>query len=331
MYNLSEEKHIFLHVTYSMLEEGYDIDEILGMWILADKEKVSELMESLTLTEDIDLGNQDLADITAYYFNEGQSAAAANVPKVWNWLYRLFGRGRRIQPPKVKTPPKVTTQGGRPITSSSQRPQTGPASTKVTTNKTGTLADKVKQNLPKIVVPAGAIGAGLMLGGSNVTPPIPTETEKDNTPPEPEKGPVITDPAGNPVQFPPLTPPPPVPKDETSSSSSTSGRNRRYGGWRLQNMEKDLYKRSPGYQVSLKAYRNIRANPIPSIYGVDQRKKLSDMYDHYEVIADYLINEGHASDIEEANYVMQQLDEDFIQSIIESSCGGSHKKKKKKK
>ena len=319
MYNLSEEKHIFLHVTYSMLEEGYDIDEILGMWILADKEKVSELMESLTLTEDIDLGNQDLADITAYYFNEGSSAAAANAPKVWNWLYRLFGRGRRIQPPKVKTPPKVTTQGGRPITSSSQRPQTGPASTKVTTNKTGTLADKVKQNLPKILVPGAVVGGGLLVGGSNVTPPIPTETEKDKTPDEPEKGPVITDPAGNPVQFPPLTPPPPVPKDETSSSSSTSGRNRRYGGWRLQNLEKDLYKRSPGYQVSLKAYKNIRANPRPSIY------------DNFDLIADYLINEGHASDIEEANYVMQQLDEDFIQSIIESSCGGSHKKKKKKK
>ena len=327
MYNLSEEKHIFLHVTYSMLEEGYDIDEILGMWILADKEKVSELMESLTLTEDIDLGNQDLADITAYYFNEGQSAAAANAPKVWNWLYRLFGRGGKIKPPRPPRPvnptknPRVTTnnttttRGGRPITGSGQ----GTTSTADKVTGANTLADKVKQNLPKILVPAGAIGAGLMLGGSNQTPPIPDEPTKDNTSPEPEKGPVITDPDGNPVQFPPLTPPPPVPKDDTSSSSSSSssGRNRRYGGWRLQNMQKDLYKRSPGYQTSLRAYRNIRANPIPSIYGVDQRKKLSDMYDHYEVIADYLIKEGHASDIEEANYVMQQLDEDFIQSIID--------------
>ena len=332
MYNLSEEKHIFLHVTYSMLEEGYDIDEILGMWILADKEKVSELMESLTLTEDIDLGNQDLADITSYYFNEGSSAAAANAPKVWSWLTRLFGRGGKIRPPRPprSTNPRVTTNntnagstttsGGRPITSSGQRNTTSAADKVTRSGGANTLADKVKQQLPKILVPGAVVGGGLLVGGSNVTPPIPTETEKDKTPPEPEKGPVITDPAGNPVQFPPLTPPPPVPKDEKSSSSSTSGRNRRYGGWRLQNLEKDLYKRSPGYQVSLKAYRNIRANPIPSIYK-----------DHYEVIADYLINEGHASDIEEANYVMQQLDEDFIQSIIESSCGGSHKKKKKKK
>ena len=70
MYNLSEDKHIFLHVTYSMLEEGYDIDEILGMWVLADEEELSELMESLTLTEEIDLGNQDLEGITRYYFGE---------------------------------------------------------------------------------------------------------------------------------------------------------------------------------------------------------------------------------------------------------------------
>ena len=67
MYNLSEDKHIFLHITYSMLEEGYDIDEILGMWVLADEEKLSELMESLTLTEEIDLGNQDLEGITRYW------------------------------------------------------------------------------------------------------------------------------------------------------------------------------------------------------------------------------------------------------------------------
>ena len=66
MYNLSEKNHIFLHITYSMLEEGYDIDEILGMWVLADEEKIGELMESLTLTEEIDMSNQDLQELEFY-------------------------------------------------------------------------------------------------------------------------------------------------------------------------------------------------------------------------------------------------------------------------
>ena len=49
--------------------------------------------------------------------------------------------------------------------------------------------------------------------------------------------------------------------------------------------------------VSLRTYRNIRA--------------------HYEVVADYLISEGHADTLEEAEYVMSQLSEEHINEIVE--------------
>ncbi len=306
MYNLSEDKHIFLHITYSMLEEGYDIDEILGMWVLSDEEQLSELMESLTLTEEIDLGNQDLEGITRYYFGEKFRIN-------FNWLNRLFGKAQKIKPPKVtpkvKPTKPVTTSGGKPVTQGSGSTTTTKPP-KVTKNTTGTLADKVKKNAPKIAA------GGAVLGGAGLGLLSPDEPGKGNSAPS---DPAATDDAAD-TDNAAAEAKAKAEAEAKAKAEAEKGKNTKSAGWwRLQNqIGKDLYKNSPGYQVSLKAYKNIRANPTPSIY------------DHYEVIADYLIKEGHASDINEADYVMKQLDEEFIQSIIESSCG-SHKKKKKKK
>ena len=38
----------------------------------------------------------------------------------------------------------------------------------------------------------------------------------------------------------------------------------------------------------------------------------------YDVVLDYLLSEGHAETVEEAHYVMMQLDSEFIQNIIEN-------------
>ena len=40
--------------------------------------------------------------------------------------------------------------------------------------------------------------------------------------------------------------------------------------------------------------------------------------DAYDVVLDYLLSEGHADTVEEAHYVMMQLDTEYIQSIVES-------------
>jgi len=292
-----------------MLEEGYDIDEILGMWVLADEEKIGELMESLTLTEEIDMSNQDLQDISRYYFYEGKA------PRFdWSLLGRLFGK--KIKPPSVK-PPVVkpnpakppTTSGGRPIT------QGGGSSTrtqppKVTKNTTGTLKDKLKKNAP-IIGGAASVGGGLLIGGSDVLPPEPGDgnsaprSDSSNTDQD-DKDKAAADKAAADKAAADKA----AAEEEARRKAEAAARSsptKSYGWWKLKNQQRDLYKNSPGYKVSRDAYRNIRANPVPS------------MYDHYEVIADYLINEGHASDIEEADYVMRQLDEEFIQSIIENN------------
>jgi hypothetical protein len=40
----------------------------------------------------------------------------------------------------------------------------------------------------------------------------------------------------------------------------------------------------------------------------------------YEVVLDYLLSEGHADTVEEAHYVMMQMDAEYIQSIVEDSA-----------
>ena len=44
------------------------------------------------------------------------------------------------------------------------------------------------------------------------------------------------------------------------------------------------------------------------------------MGEAYDVVLDYLLSEGHADTVEEAHYVMMQLDAEYVQSIVEDSA-----------
>ena len=313
-YNLSDEQKIFLHVSYSMLEEGYDVDQIMEFWNLDDESKALEIYESITLSETIDTSNPDLLLIC----EKGGIQA---------FLMRLFGRGGRgvkVKPPVVKPPankPPTTTRGGRPITSSTGRGTTKPDATKPPVSggqpPKPSLAQRVGQRVrdlnnkipPKVKI-GGAVlgGAGLItLGGkigmdNNLIPGIPDSPSK---PEEPTGDPLANDSTNTNTDS-------SSPTDSTSSSTTSDTRaerkRRNYAWASINNRPKNFYRNDPAYYHTKSKYMNIRGNPIPKEYTRD----------HYEVIADYLIAEGHASDIEEANYVMQQLDEDFIRSIIEN-------------
>ena len=39
-------------------------------------------------------------------------------------------------------------------------------------------------------------------------------------------------------------------------------------------------------------------------------------YEPYDLVLDYVLSEGHADTVEEAHYVMTQMDEDTIQTIV---------------
>ena len=48
---------------------------------------------------------------------------------------------------------------------------------------------------------------------------------------------------------------------------------------------------------------------------------LRDEYEPYDLVLDYVLSEGHADTVEEAHYVMMQMDEGTIQTIVEQEQG----------
>ena len=59
-------------------------------------------------------------------------------------------------------------------------------------------------------------------------------------------------------------------------------------------------------------------NPLMKRYKQPSVEKTNEAYD---VVLDYLLSEGHADTVEEAHYVMMQLDSEFIQDIVEAGEG----------
>jgi hypothetical protein len=63
------------------------------------------------------------------------------------------------------------------------------------------------------------------------------------------------------------------------------------------------------------AYSSLLNNPRRMKYQQPSVEKVQDAYD---VVLDYLLSEGHVDTVEEAHYVMMQLDSEYIQSIVDN-------------
>ena len=73
----------------------------------------------------------------------------------------------------------------------------------------------------------------------------------------------------------------------------------------------DFIKDFPNSQTAKKFNKGER---IP---GFSYKKNLKNSYEPYDLVLDYVLSEGHADNIEEAHYVMMQMDEETIQTITE--------------
>ena len=73
----------------------------------------------------------------------------------------------------------------------------------------------------------------------------------------------------------------------------------------------DFIKDFPQSQTAKKYNKGER------ISGFSYKKNLKNSYEPYDLVLDYVLSEGHADNIEEAHYVMMQMDEETIQTITE--------------
>ena len=57
-------------------------------------------------------------------------------------------------------------------------------------------------------------------------------------------------------------------------------------------------------------------NKYPKSITSQKAAGLRDEYEPYDLVLDYVLSEGHADTVEEAHYVMTQMDEETIKAII---------------
>ena len=93
----------------------------------------------------------------------------------------------------------------------------------------------------------------------------------------------------------------------------------------------NLFKAGGGQAaISQGPKRNVRGGgTAPSLTRSDVEKrgasaatlKQSYEYDAYDLVLEYLLAEGHADTVEEANYVMLEMDAEMVQDIVEQQTG----------
>ena len=64
-------------------------------------------------------------------------------------------------------------------------------------------------------------------------------------------------------------------------------------------------------------FKDIRA-PKPTLKPFERAERIKPKMEAYDVVLDYLLSEGHVDTVEEAHYVMMQMDAEHIQSIVEA-------------
>ncbi len=76
----------------------------------------------------------------------------------------------------------------------------------------------------------------------------------------------------------------------------------------------------------VKATNTIAAAPKPApVSPRQQRLKMEMEYDAYDVVLEYLLSEGHVETVEEAHYVMMEMDAETIGTIVEAAKDQSDK------
>lgn len=306
-----------LAFSYTMLKKGYDVEGIMEFLSVCDDEDIDFILEDADiLTEDVvdEMSDEDVnyygeqLEIIAegLFKNIGVAALKRMPPSV---LRRLAASNKNVaklikklgllddgakqtikvkptnQPGVIKPKPKVKQNSGSGSGSGTTKP-TNPGKP----TKPG-LGQTLKNNKGKILTTT-AVGAGLgaaifsdkvkdiVTGGNGSTSSDTASADTSNT----DSSTDSTDKGDEDKK------PPTPPKPETGKTP----------WWLGPQGDQTKLGRRPRYDVALQSYRN------PS----------QPLRNGFEMVADYLISEGHADTVEEARYVINQMEVDDITEIL---------------
>jgi len=304
-------EEIVYTVSFSMLSEGKSVEEIVEVLGSDDEniiiEKYEEAFKSKTLTEDFDF-EYHAEDIALIY--EGLGSLA--VKGLWRAGKGLFG-----------LVPKAVRFGGRAI-----KP----------------VVDAGKRTVKRILGPRlvkklkPVVGTGLAVGG---TAAVISALDKEEKPEKKEEKPEVKElPGGLPDKVKDTK----KPDGDTLKPKETkidytkifpngipdySGVFKNQKSPKPEKETETLPDRVPSQLGDKTPYskkatekmskRTRRILSGQSVYDRDPRAKAGrdPRYEAYDVVLDYLLSEGHAETVEEAHYVMMQMDAEHIQSIVE--------------
>ena len=307
-----------LAFSYTMLKKGYDVEGIMEFLSVCDDEDIDFILEDADiLTEDV---VDEMSDEDVNYYGEQLEIIAEKVGGLGaavlrrmppSMLRRLAASNKNIeklirklgllddgakqtikvkptnQPGVIKPKPKTKTNSG-------SGSGTGSGTTKSTKSTSGSGTTKpTKPGLTKGKIATGAaitagIGAGLfsdkikdvVTGGNGSTSSDTASADTSST----DSSTDSTDKGDEDKK------PPTPPKPETGKTP----------WWLGPQGDQTKLGRRPRYDVALQSYRN----PSQSLRN------------GFEMVADYLISEGHADTVEEARYVINQMQVDDITEIL---------------
>lgn len=311
-----------LAFSYTMLKKGYDVEGIMEFLSVCDDEDIDFILEDADILteevvdemsdEDVNYYGEQLEIIAESLARNLGAAALKRMPP--SMLRRLAASNEKIaklirklgllddgakQTIKVKPPTRPSTIKPKPKTKPDSgsgsgttkptKPTSGSGTTKPT--KPG-LGQTLKNNKGKILTTT-AIGAGLgaalfsdkvkdiVTGGNGSTSSDTASADTTTTT-------TTTDSTtkGDEDKKPPVVTKP-KPDGKTPWWLGPGGDTTKLG-------------RRPRYDVALQSYRN------PS----------QPLRNGFEMVADYLISEGHADTVEEARYVINQMEVDDITEIL---------------
>ena len=94
---------------------------------------------------------------------------------------------------------------------------------------------------------------------------------------------------------------------------------------KLRNMDADFQAMKKGDITKMDFMKQFPGSQTTKKYNMKQIKMCKPIikahYEPYDLVLDYVLSEGHADTVEEAHYVMIQMDADTIQGIVEMKGG----------
>jgi len=333
------------YISSSLLSEGKSADEVIAYFEETDLNDIIDRYETLTISEEVEIGNLE----------EGLGA----IFKGLGFAGRFFGRKSAQQ--GIRTALQATSRrGAAPVAKSfaskaktirakqaarqaavnkklgktPTTPPSGPsgAATVATTAAQATAPkwlDKAKRALGGAVgaVLPGAIGfgAGYLTRSAQQAASDAAEKEKDEKKTEPAKVDIdynkIFKKDPQEVTRADREPPEEKKVEAPSKEDQKKAKEEQLPDRAPSQLgDKTPYSKAATKKMSLRTRRILSGQ---SVYNRDPRARAGrdPRFEAYDVVLDYLISEGHAETVEEAHYVMMQMDAEHIQSIVEAGEG----------